>query len=94
MPHGRYFDDGYVRIFHGYYGYRYRPWGYSNWHRPYRRWSVGLILPSYLYWDPLPYDLYYQLPPAPYGCRYVLVDRDVLLIVISTGLILDALVYY
>lgn len=37
-----------------------------------------------------PYDLHYQLPPAPYGCRYILVDGDILLIG-ATGLVLDAL---
>jgi Ni/Co efflux regulator RcnB len=46
-----------------------------------------------VYWDDLPYDYYGYMPPPPYGCRYVAVDRDVLLIVVASGLILDALIY-
>ncbi|HRE45690.1 MAG TPA: RcnB family protein, partial [Terricaulis sp.] len=59
-----------------------------------RVWGVGYALPHHLYWEPVPYDLYYRLPPAPYGCRYVMVDRDILLVVVATGVILDALMYY
>lgn len=94
MRHGSYFDRGYVTIVHNYYGYNYHPWGYSGWRRPHRAWSVGYAFPYGYDWYPVPYDLYYQLPPAPYGCRYVMVDRDILLIAISTGIILDALLYY
>ena len=94
IPRGGYFDFGYARIFGSYYGWNYRWWNYPGWNRPYRRYIVGGYLPDYLFWDPIPYDLYYDLPPAPYGCRYVMVDRDVLLVVVATGLILDALVYY
>jgi hypothetical protein len=94
VRHGYYFDRGYALIVGGFWGANYYWWGYDGWRRPYRPWRVGYILPYDLYWEPIPYDLYYMLPPAPYGCRYVLVDRDVLLIVISTGLILDALMYY
>jgi hypothetical protein len=91
---GYYFDRGYVTIVHAYFGWNYHWWGYDGWSRPYRRYAVGSYLPDYLYWEPVPYDLYYRLPPAPYGCRYVMVDRDILLIVVSTGLILDAMLYY
>jgi len=94
VPRGGYFDDGYARIVGGYYHHNYYWWSYGGWDRPYRRWEVGYILPDYLDWEPLPYDLYYELPPAPYGCRYVMVDGDILLIALSTGIILDALMYY
>lgn len=94
VRHSHYFDRGYAVIVGGFYGHNYYWWGYDGWRRPYRRWAVGYYLPDYIYWEPIPYDLYYRLPPAPYGCRYVLVDRDILLIVVSTGLILDALLYY
>jgi hypothetical protein len=94
VRHGYYFDRGYVTIVHGFFGWNYYWWGYDGWRRPYRRYVVGDYLPDYLYWEPVPYDLYYRLPPAPYGCRYVMVNRDILLVVISTGIILDALLYY
>lgn len=94
VHHGHYFDRGYALIVGGYWGHNYFWWGYDGWRRPHRPWRVGYILPYDLYWEPIPYDLYYRLPPAPYGCRYVLVGRDVLLIAVSTGLILDALYYY
>jgi hypothetical protein len=94
VPRGGYFDDGYAHIVGDYYHRDYFWWSYGGWHRPYRRWAVGYVLPDYVYWEPLPYDLYYELPPAPYGCRYVMVDGDILLIAIETGIILDALMYY
>jgi len=39
----------------------------------------------------VPDDLYYRLPPAPYGCRYILVNGDIVLIAVPSGLVLDAL---
>ena len=59
-----------------------------------RDWRVGYVLPYDIYWEEIPYDLYYRLPPAPYGCRYIMVGRDILLIVVSTGMVLDAMYYY
>jgi len=40
----------------------------------------------------VPYDVYYYLPPPPYGCDYVMVGRDVLLISLASYLIIDALI--
>jgi hypothetical protein len=94
VRHGYYFDSGYASILHGYYGRNYYWWSYGGWHRPYRDYRVGYLIPSYIYWEPVPWDLYYRLPPAPYGCRYVYVDGDILLIAIASGIILDALLYY
>jgi hypothetical protein len=93
VRHGYYFDDGYAHIVGGYYGRRYHWWNYGGWHRPHRRWSIGYVIPIWLYWEPVPWDLYYMLPPAPYGCRYVYADGDILLVAIATGIILDALLY-
>lgn len=93
VRHGYYFDSGYSQIVYSYYGRRYYWWSYDGWSRPHRRWSVGYGIPSWLYWEPLPWDLYYRLPPAPYGCRYVYADGDILLVAIATGIILDALLY-
>jgi hypothetical protein len=94
VPRGGYFDNGYARIVGSYYHRNYRWWSYGGWDRPYRPWRVGYIWPSYLFWEPVPYDLYYELPPAPYGCRYVYYDGDILLIALATGIVLDALMYY
>ena len=93
VRHGYYFDDGYARIVGGYYHRHYYWWNYGGWHRPYRRWSIGYVIPYWLYWEPVPWDLYYMLPPAPYGCRYVYADGDILLVAIVSGIILDALLY-
>src|SRR5262249_50445231 len=94
IRHGYYFDRGYASILSGYYGRDYYWWSYSGWQRPYRRWSVGYAMPSWLWWEPVPWDLYYRLPPAPYGCRYVYADGgDILLVAIASGIILDALLY-
>ena len=94
VRYGGYFDSGYSHIVGGYFHRNYFWWSYGGWHRPYRPWRVGYIWPAYLFWEPVPYDLYYELPPAPYGCRYVYYDGDILLIAISTGIILDALMSY
>jgi Ni/Co efflux regulator RcnB len=93
VPRGRYFDDNWARRARSYYGHSYYGWNYPNWRRPYRPYRVGYILPRNVYWDYVPDDFYYDLYPPPRGCRYVSVDRDVLLIVVATGLVLDALVY-
>ena len=94
IRYGYYFDRGYSLIFSGFFGHNYYWYGYDGWRRPYRDWRVGYILPYDIYWEEIPYDLYYRLPPAPYGCRYILVGRDILLIVVSSGLVLDAMYYY
>jgi Ni/Co efflux regulator RcnB len=38
----------------------------------------------------------YRLPPPPYGYRWVRSDRDVVLVALATGLVLDVLydLYY
>lgn len=67
--------------------YRYPP-GYA-----YRRWSVGLILPSLFLTSPYFYDDYYQmgLSGPPYGYRWVRYGRDLLLVEIATGRIADVI---
>ena len=79
---------------HGWSGSRYRapsryyyPRGYSS-----RSWSIGIRLPS-AYYAPsyyLDYN-YYGLAAPPYGCYWVRADRDVLLIDIGTGEVVDVL---
>lgn len=80
--------------YHGWNGHRWRaptryyyPSGYS-----YRRWTVGLFLPQ-VYWSDSWYldYRYYGLSVPPYGCRWIRVDGDVLLIDLVTGEIVDAL---
>ncbi len=93
IRHGYYFDHGYARILSRFYRRDYYWWSYDGWRRPHRDWRVGYVIPAWLWWEPLPWDLYYQLPPAPYGCRYIYADGDILLIAIASGIILDALLY-
>ncbi len=63
----------------------YYPRGYG-----YRAWHVGHRLPSPFYARHYWVDYrYYRLPPPPYGYHWVRVDRDVVLVAIGTGLILD-----
>ncbi|PRH82422.1 hypothetical protein C6N40_07855 [Arenimonas caeni] len=80
--------------------YRYRAparYVYPPGHRAYR-WHVGHRLPSAYYGRPHYYVDYrhYHLPPPPYGHRWVRVDKDVILVAIATGLVLDVLydLYY
>lgn len=79
--------------------YRYRaPARYIHPHgyRPYH-WRVGHRLPPAYYGRPYYVDYRpYHLPPPPYGYGWVRVDRDVVLVALATGLILDVLygIYY
>ncbi|MFZ4763166.1 MAG: hypothetical protein ACOYK8_10155 [Alphaproteobacteria bacterium] len=45
-------------------------------------------------WEPLPRDLLYQLSPTPVGYRYVMVDRDVLLIAEGSKKVIDAMTLF
>jgi hypothetical protein len=56
-----------------------------------RKIARGGTLPPGIAKRYLPQDLLVQLPPRP-GCRWVLVDNDVVLIAAATGIIVDILV--
>jgi len=66
------------------YGYYRVPQAYWG-----QRWATGAFLPSYF----LKYEVNdyrdYGLPPPPYGCAWVWVSNDVLLVDLSDGYILD-----
>jgi len=79
---------------HGWGGNRYRaqsryyyPRGHSL-----RSWSIGFRLPS-VYYAPSYYVDYrpYGLSAPPYGCRWIRADRDVLLVDLASGEIVDIL---
>ena len=79
---------------HGWSGSRYRstsryyyPRGYSS-----RHWSIGVRLPSVFYASSyyLNYSTY-GLAPPPWGCQWVRVDADVMLVDLATGEVLDVL---
>lgn len=86
-------------------GYQWRPehryraptrYVYPSGHR-YVRWSVGHRMPRAYYGRPYYVDYNaYRLPPPPYGHRWVRSDRDVVLVALATGLVLDVLydLYY
>jgi Ni/Co efflux regulator RcnB len=53
------------------------------------RWTSGEYLPDYFY-DYRIYDyLSYGLPTPPYDCAYYFIGRDVVLVDMSTGEIID-----
>ncbi len=69
-----------------------RPFHYPSGYR-YRRWSVGLILPSLFLAAPYYYDDYWGLgvgAPPP-GCRWVRYGPDLLLVDVRSGRIRDVL---
>ncbi|GGA84027.1 hypothetical protein GCM10011521_22990 [Arenimonas soli] len=86
-------------------GYQWRPehrfraparYVYPSGHR-YVRWGVGHRMPPAYYGRPYYVDYNrYRLPPPPYGHRWVRSDRDVVLVALATGLVLDVLydLYY
>ena len=93
--HNSWRDNGWrVNWNHGWNGHRYRassryyyPRGYS-----YNRWNIGIRLPlaflSANYY--VNYDTY-GLTVPPYGCRWLRVDGDLLLVEIGSGEIVDVL---
>ena len=56
-----------------------------------KKWAKGQYLPKSVAWTPVPAVLLAKLKPVPPGHQYVVVDGQVLLIALATGLILDAL---
>jgi hypothetical protein len=81
-------------------------WNNQRWRAPYRyvypsgyyarRWSIGLILPTVFYSGYYANRYYidwqdYGLEPPPWGCEWVRVDNDLLLIEVRSGRIVDAL---
>ncbi|WP_374604147.1 RcnB family protein [Arenimonas sp.] len=79
--------------------YRYRAPARYVYPAGYRqvRWSVGHRMPPAYYGRPYYVDYgSYRLPPPPYGHRWVRSDRDVVLVALATGLVLDVLydLYY
>ena len=54
-----------------------------------KKWARGQYLPKALVWTPAPAAIIAKLKPVPPGHRYVVVDGEVLLIALATGLILD-----
>lgn len=66
---------------YGYYSVPREYWG--------RRWGAGAYLPAFfLRYAVADYEAY-GLPPPPYGCEWVWVNNDVLLVDRSDGYILD-----
>ena len=92
---GRYFNNAHARIVGRYFNRRaiYFSSGgfYGAWRYP---WRVGYVLPAYVNYWPIPYDLYDELPPCPYGYDYCQVDGGaILLLSLITGLIVDAILF-
>lgn len=56
-----------------------------------KAWRAGDRLPGDRTWPVLQDWDRYGLPAPPEGSRYVLVDEDILLVAIATGIILDVL---
>jgi hypothetical protein len=54
-----------------------------------KKWARGQFLPKSLVWTPAPAAIIAKLKPVPPGHRYVVIDGEVLLIALATGLILD-----
>ena len=54
-----------------------------------KKWARGQYLPKTLIWTPAPAAIIAKLKPVPPGHRYVVVDGEVLLVALATGLILD-----
>ncbi len=79
---------------HGWSGHRYR--APSRYYRPHgyyaRSWSIGLLLPR-AYFAPRYYVNYrdYGLAAPPWGCEWIRVDHDLLLVDLDSGEVVDVL---
>lgn len=56
-----------------------------------KQWVMGQRLPRDLVRYPLPLELRRQLGRAPAGYEYVRVDNDILMLIIGTGMVVDAI---
>ena len=97
-----YFGDNDRRVINDYYGNEFRsghcPPGLAkkgNGCMPpgqAKKWKKGHPLPAGVAYYELPPDLIYRLPPPPPRHRYARVGSDVLLISISSGIVVDAMI--
>jgi hypothetical protein len=58
-----------------------------------KKYSIGKPLPDGIRFSPLPAELLKFLNPAPYGHKYVQVDKDILLINHATQNVIDAVTH-
>jgi hypothetical protein len=56
-----------------------------------KKWARGQYLPKAIVWTPAPAVIVAKLKPVPPGHKYVVIDGEVLLVALATGLILDVL---
>ena len=56
-----------------------------------RQWTMGQPLPLDLVRYPLPVELRHQLGRPPAGYEYVRVGNDILMLIIGTGMVVDAI---
>lgn len=89
-------DRGYWRNSwnHGWSGTRYRAPARYHYPRGYSRlsWNIGFFLPAAYYASNYYVDYRpYGLAPPPYGCSWVRISDDLLLVDLETGEVLDAI---
>jgi Ni/Co efflux regulator RcnB len=91
---GGFFGPSYGSIASRYYGHNYIYYSARNWTSWNRPWRIGYVLPPAMYCEPLPYDLYFDLPPPPIGYDYVMCDGDILIVGEDSGVVYDAILPY
>jgi Ni/Co efflux regulator RcnB len=91
---GSFFGGNYPSIASRYYGHSYIWYGSRSWTSWNRPWRIGYMLPPSMYCEPLPYDLYFDLPPPPIGYDYVMCDGDILIVGEDSGVVYDAILPY
>lgn len=97
----RYFGDQQRQVVHEYFSEQRRkgrcPPGLAKKHNgcmppgQAKKWKIGSPLPREVIYYDLPPAVVVQIGPPPAGHRYVRVARDILLIAIGTGMIVDAI---
>ena len=98
---GEYFGDQHRVIVHEYYGEQFRagrcPPGLAKKHNgcmppgQAKKWTIGRPLPRDVIFYDVPRELVVQIGSPPAGYRYARVATDILLIVVGTGMVIDAI---
>ena len=97
----RHFEDRHHAMVRDYYAEQYRggrcPPGLAKKHNgcmlpgQARKWEFGRPLPRDVIYYEVPHQLVVQIGVPPAGYRYVRVASDILMIVIGTGMVIDAI---
>ena len=101
-PHREHFSSRDRRVVHVYFADEYKhghcPPGLAKKHdgclppgHAHKHYAIGRALPPRVVVVPVPILLAERLGPPPYGCRYAMIDGDLVKLALGTSLVIDAI---